>query len=223
MRLPYALRRFVPLRWQRTSKEEPLSMVLLLRKPHLFSTEELRRAAERAWHVSFAGKEESSMHCVVQSGTTTMMKAGPHLLNFFYYPAPFVENHKENTAWLRQASQREAWIKHTACLGVDYFNHDVSVELGYCVLVHNSLQKCSTEIAPESTFQENGAWLRTTKPFFSELKVDDEAEYWDTNDRATLQYHLDTIQKMIETELKKNPLARARVKAPDGKIIDLMN
>jgi hypothetical protein len=134
MRLPYALRRFVPLRWQRTSREEPLSMVLLLRKPHLFSAEELRRTAERAWHVSFAGKEESSMHCVAQSGTTTMMKAGPHLLNFFYYPAPFVENYKENTAWLRQSSQLEAWIKHSACLGVDYFNHDVSVQLGYCVL-----------------------------------------------------------------------------------------
>jgi hypothetical protein len=74
------------------------------------------------------------MHCVAQSGTTTMMKAGPHLLNFFYYPAPFVENHKENTAWLRQSSQLEAWIKHSACLGVDYFNHDVSVQLGYCVL-----------------------------------------------------------------------------------------
>jgi hypothetical protein len=65
--------------------------------------------------------------------------------------------------------------------------------------------------------------LKTIQPFFSELKVDDEAEYWDTNDRATLQYHLDTVQKLIEAELKKNPLARARVKAPDGKIIDLMN
>jgi len=65
--------------------------------------------------------------------------------------------------------------------------------------------------------------LKTIQPFFSELKVDDEAEYWDTNDRSTLQYHLDTIQKMIAAELKKNPFARARVKAPDGKIIDLMN
>ncbi len=65
--------------------------------------------------------------------------------------------------------------------------------------------------------------LKTIQPFFSELKVDDEAEYWDTNDKATLQYHLDTIQKMIEAELKKNPLTRMKVKTPAGKIIDLMN
>jgi len=74
------------------------------------------------------------MHCVAQSGTVTLMKAGPHLLNFFYYPVPYVENHKDNVAWLPQLSQREAWVKHAACLAVDYLNHDVSVQLGYCVL-----------------------------------------------------------------------------------------
>jgi hypothetical protein len=62
------------------------------------------------------------------------MKAGPHLLNFFHYPEPYIENHKENIGWLPQQSQRQAWIDHSACVGVDYLNNDVSVELGYCVL-----------------------------------------------------------------------------------------
>jgi hypothetical protein len=109
-------------------------MVLLLRKPHLFGAEELRLAAERAWHRSFAGEEKGSMHCVVQSGTVTLMKAGPHLLNFFYYPESYIENPRANVDWLPHPSQRQAWANHSACVGVDYLNHGVSVELGYCVL-----------------------------------------------------------------------------------------
>jgi hypothetical protein len=134
MKLKDILRRFVPMRWQRTTRDEPLSMVLLLRKPHLFSAEELRLAAERAWHTSFAGEQKGSMHCVVQSEKVTLMKAGPHLLNLFYYAGPYIEKPKENVDWLPHPSQRQAWINHLACVGVDYLNCDVSVELGYCVL-----------------------------------------------------------------------------------------
>jgi hypothetical protein len=32
------------------------------------------------------------MHCVVQSAKVTLMKAGPHTLNFFHYPEPYIEN-----------------------------------------------------------------------------------------------------------------------------------
>ena len=134
MSLRNKLRRFVPMQWQRTTKAEPLGMVLLQRRPHLFSADELRRAAERAWHRSFAGVDAGSKDCVAQSGTATLMKAGPHLLSFFYYPAPYVENPKANVNRLPQAAQREAWLQHSGCIGVDYLNDDVSVQLGYCVL-----------------------------------------------------------------------------------------
>lgn len=134
MNLPYALRSLIPLRWQRTSKGEPLSMVLLLRKPHLFQADELRSAAERAWHTSFSGEEKESKHCVVQNGLVTLMKAGPHLLSFFYYPSPYVEDMRANTDWLPHDSQREAWLQHTACYSVDFMNDGVSVQLGYSVL-----------------------------------------------------------------------------------------
>jgi hypothetical protein len=125
--------KLIPIRWQQTSKCDPLSMVLLLRKPHLFNVDELRLAAQRAWHTSFAGGE-GSMHCVKQSGTVTLMKAGPHFLNFFCHPGPYIENPKENVDWLPQPCQQQAWIQHSGCLGVDYLNDGVSVEIGYCVL-----------------------------------------------------------------------------------------
>jgi hypothetical protein len=134
MIIPYILRRFIPMRWQRPSKDETISIVLLLRKPHFFAAEELERAAERAWRTSFADGGEKSTHFVLQSGMVTMVKAGPHLLNFFHYPHPYIDNPKENVDWLSQASQRQAWTEHTGCLGVDYMNRHTDVELIYCVL-----------------------------------------------------------------------------------------
>ncbi|MGO9096948.1 MAG: hypothetical protein ACLQGV_17210 [Bryobacteraceae bacterium] len=111
-----------------------MSIVLLLRKPHFFGAEELRLAAQRAWHMSFAGGE-GSLHCVAQSGDATLLKAGPHLLSFFHYPDPYIDNPRDQVDWLPQPSQRQAWIEHTACVGIDYLNSGVDVELGYCVLL----------------------------------------------------------------------------------------
>ena len=67
------LRRLIPKRWQRRSSGDPISMVLLLRKPHFFEVQELRLAAEKAWGTSFAGGK-GSKHCVFQSGIVTLMK-----------------------------------------------------------------------------------------------------------------------------------------------------
>jgi hypothetical protein len=74
------------------------------------------------------------MHCVAQSGEVTLMKAGPHLLNFFNYPKPYIDNPSENIDWLHKMSQRRAWTEHSACFGIIYTNQEADVELGYCVL-----------------------------------------------------------------------------------------
>jgi hypothetical protein len=62
------------------------------------------------------------------------MMTGPHMLSFFRYPEPFVDNPEQQVDWLPHPSHRQAWITHCACFGVDYFNHGASVELGYVVL-----------------------------------------------------------------------------------------
>jgi hypothetical protein len=126
-------RNLIPMRWQRTSRGEPLSVILLLRKPHFFSAEELRSAAERAWHVSFTGGD-TSKYFVTQSGKITLLKAGPHVINLFHYSGPYVENPRENATWLPQESQRQAWNQHLYCVGLDYLNRDADAELGFCVL-----------------------------------------------------------------------------------------
>jgi hypothetical protein len=133
MKLKVILRGLFPSRRKAADPDERFSMVLLLRKPHFFHDNELRSAAEKAWGISFSGGK-GSMHCVIQSGTVTLMKAGPHLLNFFHHSKPYVDNSKTNVDWLPQASQRQAWAEHTACVGVDYMNRNTDVELSYCVL-----------------------------------------------------------------------------------------
>jgi hypothetical protein len=106
---------------------------MLLRKPHVFTANELELAAERAWRISFADGK-SSKHFVVKSGKSTFIKAGPHIISFFYYPGPYIDNPKTNIEWLPQASQQRAWSEHLFCIGVDYLSRDVDVELGYCAL-----------------------------------------------------------------------------------------
>ena len=64
--------------------------------------------------------------------------------------------------------------------------------------------------------------LKAIRPYFRELMVNDEGEFWDTGDRAILQDHFDTSREMIKKAFDENPGASMKVKAPDGKIIDLM-
>jgi hypothetical protein len=64
--------------------------------------------------------------------------------------------------------------------------------------------------------------LRAIQPFFHELKVEDEGEFWETKDRSILAAHVDWARRAIEDELRKNPSAQMKVKTPEGKIMDLI-
>ena len=129
-----AFRGLIPLRWQRPRKDEPASLVLLLRQRYFFRADELCLAAQRAWRTPFTTEEKSSKHFVVQTGHVTLLKAGPHLLNFFHHPKPYFDNPKEYLEWRPHLSQQQAWAQHSAYGAVDYLNHRVDVELAYCVL-----------------------------------------------------------------------------------------
>lgn len=127
-------RRYIPLRWQRTGGSDPISIVLLQRVPHFFSAAELRLAAEKTWGASFTNGGANSMRRVKQSGNATLMKAGPHLLNFFQYPRPYIDNPESNVDRLPLDSQRQAWVEHSAYVAVDYLNRNVDLDLAYCIL-----------------------------------------------------------------------------------------
>jgi hypothetical protein len=64
--------------------------------------------------------------------------------------------------------------------------------------------------------------LKAIRPYFRELTVEDEGEYWETNDRTILAAHLNRSHQAIEEELRKNPSAQVKVKTPNGRIMDLI-
>ena len=127
------LQKLLPLPAQKAGKDKPVSIILLLRQPHFFATDELRAAAEKAWGITFT-EEEHAENIITQSGKLTLLKVGPHLLNFFHYRRPYVDNPKVNVGWLPKEEQRQAWAEHKACVGVDYLNKDTVIELAYCAL-----------------------------------------------------------------------------------------
>jgi hypothetical protein len=64
--------------------------------------------------------------------------------------------------------------------------------------------------------------LRAIRPFFSEFKVEDEGEFWQSGDVKRLEEHMRSIQNVIDAEIKKNPSSRMKIKSPNGRIFDLL-
>jgi hypothetical protein len=64
--------------------------------------------------------------------------------------------------------------------------------------------------------------LKAIQPFFRELRVEDEGEWWETEDTEILTEHFAGSQKAIEADLRKCPSAQMKVKSPSGRIMDLL-
>ena len=64
--------------------------------------------------------------------------------------------------------------------------------------------------------------LKALRPFFRDLRVEDEGEYWETGNLQGLTDHLNRAQKAIEAELEKYPNGQMKVKTPSGRIMDLV-
>lgn len=64
--------------------------------------------------------------------------------------------------------------------------------------------------------------LRTFEPFFRKLKVQDEGEYWETEDENQLAEHIRWCNEAIAEEAKKHPEAQVKVKDPQGRIMDML-
>ena len=64
--------------------------------------------------------------------------------------------------------------------------------------------------------------LKAMGPFFRNLKVEDEGEYWETGNLQGLTEHMNRAQKAIEAELEKYPNGQMKVKTPSGRIMDLL-
>ncbi len=80
-----------------------------------------------------------------------------------------------------------------------------------------------TQFAGVATHLSVVELLQNLRPFFQELKVEDEREFWETGNIEILREHLQRIQKVIDEEKSKNPSVQVKVKTPSGRIMDLVS
>lgn len=64
--------------------------------------------------------------------------------------------------------------------------------------------------------------LKAIEPLFRNLTVEDEGEWWETQDTAKLAEHMARVQQVIDEELRKAPSTQVKIKTPSGRIMDLL-
>jgi hypothetical protein len=81
---------------------------------------------------------------------------------------------------------------------------------------------CKTQFAPSRVHMEIVELLRILQPEFRSLSVLDEGEYWDTADESRLESHLSACFKALDEHLERDPNLMGPVRAPSGRILDLV-
>jgi hypothetical protein len=66
------------------------------------------------------------------------------------------------------------------------------------------------------------ALLDELKPQFRKFVIEDEGEYWETRDRAKLENHIATVNRMIGEIKKQKPKANGPVFLPSGRVVDVL-
>jgi hypothetical protein len=105
----------------KTESTEMRSMVIMQRKTHRFTEEELRIAGERGWRKTFDGQEDP-MYFVSASDPLTVVKAGPHIIRVTSVPSRYAEDNEYALSQLPQPEQKKAWTEHKACVFLEFFN-----------------------------------------------------------------------------------------------------
>jgi hypothetical protein len=116
--------------WKRgeaDAKEMPRSIVLLTRKPHVFTQEELEAAGERGWRRKFDGKEDP-MWFVSLSNKLSVLKAGKYIVQIVQVNRPYAEDMKASAKNLPREEQKKAWFEHRAWFSLDLWNGTVAGE-----------------------------------------------------------------------------------------------
>ncbi len=100
---------------------EMRSIVIMQRKAHRFTEDELRAAGERGWKKKFDGTEDP-MYFVSASDPLTVVKAGSHIIRVTSVSSRYADDDEFALSQLRQPKQKKAWIDHYACVFLEFFN-----------------------------------------------------------------------------------------------------
>lgn len=82
---------------------------------------------------------------------------------------------------------------------------------------------CKTQFVEKEIHIKIIGLLRQIKPYFQELSVIDEGEYWDSNDPNLLQQHLDDCFYAIEEAKKEDESLSGPYRVEGNRIVDLIS
>lgn len=121
MKLEKMFKNFVK-REQQSETEEIRSIVIMQRKAHRFSEEELKAAGERGWGKNFDGIGDPMFFVSDGHPVLTILKAGPYGIRVTSVSTRYVEDDEYALSQLPQPEQKKAWNEHHACTILDLFN-----------------------------------------------------------------------------------------------------
>jgi hypothetical protein len=81
---------------------------------------------------------------------------------------------------------------------------------------------CKTQFADTSVHILVIDLLKQIQPYFDNLIVEDEGEYWETSDINLLQQHIDNCNRVSEEMKNENSKMNGPFRLNNGRIIDLM-
>lgn len=64
------------------------------------------------------------------------------------------------------------------------------------------------------------SFLKDIQPFFNELFVNDEGEFWESGNKQQLLDHMEACNRTLNDLLKENPKASGPIRLPSGRIVD---
>ena len=82
---------------------------------------------------------------------------------------------------------------------------------------------CKTQFAPLAIHVQVIELLRSIQSEFVKLTVEDEGEYWETSEESRLAEHLNVCFTALDEHIEKDPTLMGPVRAPSGRILDLVS
>jgi len=123
---------------------------------------------------------------------------------------------------LQRVKDEKDWDYEGEVKGIQFQPHENSDPL---VLEFDSdlyiQEYCKTQFAGISTHIEIIEFLREIEPFFDNLVVFDEGEFWETNDIKVLEQKFENFFIAFEKAQEENPKLKGPFRV-QGRIIDLM-
>ena len=135
---------------------------------------------------------------------------------FFYF--------EETEKFLQRVKQEKNWDYKGSTRGIRIQPDSNSDPLLLEFDRDNYIQEyCKTQFVDIEIHIKIINFLRQIEYYFSELRINDEGEYWETSDAELLQEHIDNCFRAIDDAKKENYKLSGPFRIADGRIVDLMS